>query len=70
MTTASQGIGLSPRERSILIWMCALIAANQFGFGAVVPVLALYAEEFVAMRVNALVVDLALLDGGAWEFLE
>jgi DNA-binding response OmpR family regulator len=28
------------------------------------------AEEFVAMRVNALVVDLALLGGGAWEFLE
>jgi DNA-binding response OmpR family regulator len=28
------------------------------------------AEEFVAMRVNALVVDLALLGAGAWEFLE
>jgi DNA-binding response OmpR family regulator len=27
-------------------------------------------EEFVAMRVNALVVDLALLDQGAWDFLE
>jgi DNA-binding response OmpR family regulator len=27
-------------------------------------------EEFVAMRVNALVVDLALLGAGAWEFLE
>jgi DNA-binding response OmpR family regulator len=27
-------------------------------------------EEFVAMRVNALVVDLALLGSGAWEFLE
>jgi DNA-binding response OmpR family regulator len=27
-------------------------------------------EEFVAMRVNALVVDLALLGEGAWEFLE
>jgi DNA-binding response OmpR family regulator len=27
-------------------------------------------EEFVAMRVNALVVDLALLGQGAWEFLE
>jgi DNA-binding response OmpR family regulator len=27
-------------------------------------------EEFVAMRVNALVVDLALLEQGAWEFLE
>jgi DNA-binding response OmpR family regulator len=27
-------------------------------------------EEFVAMRVNALVVDLALLGTGAWDFLE
>jgi DNA-binding response OmpR family regulator len=27
-------------------------------------------EEFVAMRVNALVLDLALLDQGAWDFLE
>jgi DNA-binding response OmpR family regulator len=27
-------------------------------------------EEFVAMRVNALVVDLALLGPGAWEFVE
>ena len=27
-------------------------------------------EEFAAMRVNALVVDLALLGPGAWEFLE
>jgi DNA-binding response OmpR family regulator len=27
-------------------------------------------EEFVAMRVNALVVDLALLDQGAWDFLD
>jgi DNA-binding response OmpR family regulator len=27
-------------------------------------------EEFVAMRVNALVVDLALLQQGAWDFLE
>src|SRR3954451_22855386 len=27
-------------------------------------------EDFVAMRVNALVVDLALLGPGAWEFME
>ena len=27
-------------------------------------------EEFVAMRVHALVVDLGLLGAGAWEFLE
>jgi multidrug resistance protein len=43
---ATQGIGLSPQSRTILIWMCALIAANQLGFGAVVPVVALYAEDF------------------------
>lgn len=42
----SQAIGLSPQSRTILIWMCALIAANQLGFGAVVPVVALYAEDF------------------------
>jgi DNA-binding response OmpR family regulator len=28
------------------------------------------AEEFIAMRVNALVVDLGLLGAGAWDFLE
>ena len=42
----SQGIGLSPQARTILIWMCALIAANQLGFGMVVPVAALYAKDF------------------------
>lgn len=41
-----QGIGLSPQHRTILIWMCLVIAANQLGFGAVVPVVALYAEDF------------------------
>ena len=42
----TQGIGLSPQERAILVWMCVLIAANQLGFGAVVPVVALYAKDF------------------------
>ncbi|MGN6032022.1 MAG: MFS transporter, partial [Thermomicrobiales bacterium] len=42
----TQGIGLSPQGRTILVWMCALIAANQLGFGAVVPVVALYAKDF------------------------
>jgi len=32
--------------RRILIWMCVLIAVNQLGFGAVVPVIALYARSF------------------------
>jgi DHA1 family multidrug resistance protein-like MFS transporter len=30
----------------VLVWMCALIAVNQLGFGSVVPVLALYARSF------------------------
>jgi len=44
--TDTRQLGLSPHARTILIWMCALIAANQLGFGAVVPVIALYAEDF------------------------
>jgi MFS family permease len=30
----------------ILVWMCVLIAAYEFGFGSVVPALALYARSF------------------------
>ncbi|MDE0658184.1 MAG: MFS transporter [Gammaproteobacteria bacterium] len=33
-------------ERRILSWMCVLIAVNQLGFGAVIPVLPLYAKSF------------------------
>ena len=33
-------------ERRALLWMCVLIAVNQFGFGAIVPVLPLYARSF------------------------
>jgi MFS family permease len=32
--------------RTILIWMCVLIAVNQLGFGSIVPALALYARSF------------------------
>lgn len=39
-------LGLNARGRTILIWMCVLICANQLGFGAIVPVIALYAEDF------------------------
>jgi predicted MFS family arabinose efflux permease len=35
-----------PSERYILLWMCILIAVNQLGFGAVIPVLPLYAQAF------------------------
>ena len=38
--------GLPTRERRILLWMCVLVAVNQLGFGAVVPVLPLYARQF------------------------
>ena len=33
-------------EQRILIWMCLIIAINQIGFGALVPVLPLYAQSF------------------------
>ncbi|MEJ7838401.1 MAG: MFS transporter [Thermomicrobiales bacterium] len=46
MAGPGNGIGLDPQRRSILIWMCVLIAVNQFGFGAIVPVMPLYADEF------------------------
>ena len=35
-----------PDERRILIWMCVFIAVNQLGFGALIPVLPLYAQAF------------------------
>ena len=34
------------RERQVLLWMCVLIAVNQLGFGAIIPVLPLYAQSF------------------------
>ena len=33
-------------ERRILLWMCVLVAVNQLGFGAVVPILPLFARAF------------------------
>ncbi|HEY5725991.1 MAG TPA: MFS transporter [Methylomirabilota bacterium] len=36
----------APGRNRILIWMCALIAVNQLGFGSIVPVIALYARSF------------------------
>jgi DHA1 family multidrug resistance protein-like MFS transporter len=35
-----------PRATRTLIWMCVFIAVNQLGFGAIVPVVALYARAF------------------------
>jgi MFS transporter, DHA1 family, multidrug resistance protein len=36
----------SSQPTRVLVWMCVLIAVNQLGFGAIVPVLALYARSF------------------------
>jgi len=42
----SSELGLNAQGRTILFWMCLLICANQLGFGAIVPVIALYAEDY------------------------
>jgi len=34
------------RRNRVLVWICALIAVNQLGFGSIVPVLPLYARTF------------------------
>lgn len=36
----------SKEQRRILIWMCVFIGVNQLGFGALIPVLPLYAQAF------------------------
>jgi MFS transporter, DHA1 family, multidrug resistance protein len=41
-----RGLGLSREGKGILAWICLLIAANQIGFGLIIPVTALYAEDF------------------------
>lgn len=43
---SSRGIGLDQQRWRILIWMCVLITANQLGFGAIVPVVPLFAQQF------------------------
>jgi MFS family permease len=39
-----------PRATRVLVWMCVLIAVNQLGFGAIVPVIALYARSFGVLQ--------------------
>jgi MFS family permease len=43
---SSRGIGLDRERWRILIWMCVLISVNQLGFGAIVPVVPLFAEQY------------------------
>jgi MFS transporter, DHA1 family, multidrug resistance protein len=53
-------------ERTILGWMCLLISVNQFGFGAMVPSLPLYARSF---GVSASAIGLAVAVYGLARFL-
>jgi MFS family permease len=50
----------------VLVWMCVLIAVNQLGFGAIVPVLALYARSF---GVTQTAIGLAIAVYGLARFL-
>ena len=53
-------------ERRILLWMCVLVAVNQFGFGAMVPSLPLYAQSF---GVPASAIGMAIAAYGLARFL-
>src|SRR5689334_22945690 len=55
-----------PLERRILLWMCALVAVNQLGFGAMVPSLPLYAQSF---GVTASAIGMAIAIYGLARFL-
>ncbi|MGD9710748.1 MAG: MFS transporter [Thermomicrobiales bacterium] len=45
-SSSVRGLELTPESQRILLWICVLIAANQLGFGSIIPVIALYAEDF------------------------
>lgn len=57
---------LSGERRHIFLWICLLIAVNQLGFGAIVPVVALYAESF---GVSATAIGLTIAIYGLARFL-
>jgi multidrug resistance protein len=59
-------IGLSRKGATVLIWMCVLISVNQLGFGSIVPVVALYADEF---GVNQTAIGLTIAVYGLARFL-
>ncbi|HQN13417.1 MAG TPA: MFS transporter [Quisquiliibacterium sp.] len=44
MSATALRAGMDPQR--ILVWMCVIIGVNQLGFGALVPVLPLYAQSF------------------------
>jgi MFS family permease len=39
-------LAATAQQRRILVWMCVFIGVNQLGFGALIPVLPLYAQAF------------------------
>lgn len=57
--------GFYGRNRA-LVWICALIAVNQLGFGAIVPVLPLYARNY---GVSEAAIGLAIAVYGLARFL-
>lgn len=61
-----ESMGLDKRSTNVLLWMCVLIAVNQLGFGSIVPVIALYAEEF---GVNKTAIGLTIAIYGLARFL-
>lgn len=73
-TTAGAVFGDSPEqplkppvsEGRILFWMCVLIGVNQLGFGAMIPVLPLYAQSFGVSQFD---IGLAVAVYGAARFV-
>lgn len=65
-TTATTGLGLDPGRRAVLLWACLLIAVNQIGFGAIVPVVPLYAQAF---GVSGFAIGLAIAIYGLARFV-
>jgi DHA1 family multidrug resistance protein-like MFS transporter len=53
-------------QRRVLLWMCVLVAVNQFGFGAMVPSVPLYAQSF---GVPASAIGLAIAAYGLARFM-
>lgn len=48
-----------PSANRVLVWMCVIIAVNQLGFGALIPVLPLYARSF-GVSVSAIGLSVAV----------
>ena len=63
---APTGLGLDPARRAVLLWACLLIAVNQLGFGAIVPVVPLYAQAF---GVSGFAIGLAIAIYGLARFV-